>query len=93
MKLSRFGKKLTVGAAVSRLEAPAAAPAGNPSCCSASRERVAKLPVAGGDVEALGGPGRQHCKELLKNIIANVHLLKLAGMLVGGACFFLTISL
>ena len=29
---------LTVGAAVSRLEAPAVAPAGNPSCCSACEE-------------------------------------------------------
>ena len=32
------GKRtLTVGAAVSRLEAPAVAPAGNPSCCSACK--------------------------------------------------------
>ena len=72
MKVVLLG--LTVGAAVSRLEAPAVAPAGNPSCCSAckespfiehlftilsiftSRERVARLPGAGGVVEVLGGP-------------------------------------
>merc|ERR1719474_1024773 len=61
--------------AVSRLDVLAAAPAGNPSCCSASRESVGgRLPVDGGVAVVLGG-------------------LKLAGMLVGGACFFFTISL
>ena len=77
-----------MGAAVSRLEAPAAAPAGNPSCCSASRERVAKLPVAGGDVEALGGPGRQHCKELLKKHYSQCSLTE-AGRHVGGGSLLL----
>ena len=84
---------LTVGAAVSRLEAPAAAPAGNPSCCSAcngsfikhvfvycqfitSRERVARLPGAGGDVEALGGPETQdHWVTTLERWVCSAKIL------------------